>query len=202
MITPYFICNSCYYMSAWGTMETCAFNATIRIPIHVMPQLNRTDVKSDLHHTGRVTIHFSPYLSLFQQLRLGQHLHHTCLGTCLSPWSCHRLFARLRSKYKDQTSSSWSKSFTSTKAILSAIPATGAQARLLSHIHDKPWRSWEPYYKRRSPGLQNEVGGHFTGFSPPRLILALASITTKYLGSTPSSGQLVHLLQAFRCKII
>jgi hypothetical protein len=43
-------------------------------------------------------MHFSPYLSLFQQLRLGQHLYQAGSGTRPSPRSWPQLFARSRCK--------------------------------------------------------------------------------------------------------
>jgi hypothetical protein len=45
----------------------------------------RAGVKSTLRHTGRITMRFSPYLSLFQQLRLGQYIHKMGSGTRPNP---------------------------------------------------------------------------------------------------------------------
>jgi hypothetical protein len=152
----------------------------------------RTDVKSALHHTGRITMRFLPYLSLFQQLRLGQRLYQVGSGTCPSPRSRPQLSARSRCKIQgsdvlplvqvNHQYKVYSVGHAGYRG-LDSYPLLNTTS--LGAPGNPPWG-----YKRRSSGLQT-AGEHLTSFHHPRLILALASITTRDLGSTPSLDQLV-----------
>jgi hypothetical protein len=96
----------------------------------------RAGFRSTICHTGWITMCFSPYLSLFQQLRLGQHIHKMGSGTLPNP----RPWPRLSTWSRDGTKGPnfpRSKTTTRTKAISVAILLQRFKITSSPH-YDKP----------------------------------------------------------------
>jgi hypothetical protein len=137
-------------------------------------------------------MHFQPYLSLCQQLGHGQRHHQTGSGTHPSPRPWPRLSTRskmqihgldilllvqVNSKYEGHTDDHTGYRGSASSPLRYTTNCGAPESPPLG-------------YKKRSLGLHS---GRRTlhGFSPPRLILALASITTRDLGTSPFADRLV-----------
>jgi hypothetical protein len=160
-----------------------------------------TDVKSALRHTGKITMRFSSYLSLFQQLWLRQHLHQTCSSTCPSPRSWPRLSTRSRCKYTDRTSSFWFKLTSQYEG--HTVGHTGYRGSDSPPFHTRQTmvllRSLFEAIKRGVQGLIRG-GEYFTDFHVHDWYWHLTQSTPETWDPLPLLTSLYTLLQALRCK--